>query len=569
MYYTTDGSDPRLEGGAVSASATTFTGSAPVVTTNTAPVIAKGDAWTYYDWGREPGADASGKTWRAAEYNAANLADDANAWLSGAAPLGFRSGVTFSTPLYRYVNHESSGTQVMTFYFRKTFTVPDGTDLASIVSVSGTAWYDDGFVMYINGVEVGRGNIGAGYAVTYATGSNETGTTHVDPADHAFTFAVPAGLIHAGENVVAVEVHQCHGTSSDAAWDLALGVDTATAGTGAGGLPVPADGLAIKARRLSQAGEWSALEDVRLVTDVPNDVALGVRVAAVYSSTADGGGDGAEFIVFTNLLDRAVSLEGLRFTCAKAGGDPSVDVTLGAGREIPANGTATFTKAGDWPSKKITNGAVDLMVYAPDGTVLQTLHVDANWWPVREYVNDKGKVKYVCACDGTGAHFVARDFGEDVTTEAQWKPSFLPPPTEAGENAIIAAVSADDRVRTWLDSIAMTAAGYASITNFSGEAAAVQAAYLVGLDTLADPQADLFFENISVGAGGRVTFDGDLKVQGARWRQKVNGTLRLYGYPELGGSPSVTDIPLEGGKFPLVGAEDTSGTNRFFKLVIE
>ena len=156
-----------------------------------------------------------------------------------------------------------------------------------------------------------------------------------------------------------------------------------------------------------------------------------------------------------------------------------------------------------------------------------------------------------------------------MTAEAQWKPSFLPPPTEAGENAIIAAVSADDRVRTWLDSIATTAAGHASITNFSGEAASVQAAYLVGLDTLADPQANLFFENIAVGTDGRVTLDGDLKVQGARWRQKVNGTLRLYRYPELGSTPSVTNLYLEGGTFPLVGAEDTSGTNRFFKLVIE
>ena len=97
----------------------------------------------------------------------------------------------------------------------------------------------------------------------------------------------------------------------------------------------------------------------------------------------------------------------------------------------------------------------------------------------------------------------------------------------------------------------------------------VQTACLVGLDTLADHEADLFFENIAVGADGRVTLDGDLKVQGARWRQKVNGTLRIYRYPELGASPSVTNLTLEGGVFPLVGAEDASGTNRFFKLVIE
>lgn len=711
VYYTTDGSDPRLEGGAVSASATAFAGTAPVIATNTAAVIAKGDGWTYYDWGREPGADTSGNVWRAAGYNAASLVDDANSWLSGSAPLGFKSGTTFNTSLYRYVDHGSSGTQVMTFYFRKTFTVPDGVDASSISSVSGTAWYDDGFVMYINGVEVGRGNIGAGYTMTYETGSNETGTTHVDPADHDFTFAVPQGLIHSGENVIAVEVHQCHGTSSDAAWDLAMGVDTVTVGTGEGGLPVSVDGLAVKARTLSPSGEWSALEDVTLVADVPNDTALGVRVAvvysstldgggdgsefivltnllgravslegmritsaktgktpslditlgagreipaggsvkltkagdwpsakitngavdmmvydpdgnaiqtlhvdaswwnaacdetgayfvalefgdtvtaieqwtsfmpsvqslalrvaAVYSSTADGDGDGSEFIVFTNLLDRTVSLEGLRFTCAKTGSAPGVDITLGAGREIPANGTVTLTKADDWPSKKITNGAVDIMVYDSDGATIQTLYVDANWWPVREYVNDKGKVKYVCACDGTGAHFIALEFGETVTAEAQWKPSFLPPPTEAGENAIIAAISADDRVRTWLDSVATTAAGHVSITNFSGEAASVQAAYLVGLDTLADPQADLFIEHIAIGADGNVILDGDLKVLGERWRQKVNGTLRLYRYEELGSEPSAIDLNLDGGTFPLVGAEDAPGTYRFFKLVIE
>ena len=335
------------------------------------------------------------------------------------------------------------------------------------------------------------------------------------------------------------------------------------------GFALPQGGATVTARYRSESGEWSALGVAALAAEIPSDQALGVRVAAVYSSTADGGGDGAEFIVFTNLLDRAVSLEGLRVTCAKAGGDPSVDVTLAAGREIPAHGTAAVTKAADWPAAKITNGAVDIMVYDEAGATVQTLHVDAGWWPVREYLNDKGKAKTVGACDGTGAHFVALEFGAAVTGEAQWKPSFLPPPTEAGENAIIEAVSADDRVRAWLDAVAATASGHASIAGFAGDAADVRAAYLVGLDTLADPQADLFFEHISVEAGGRVTFGGDLKVLGERWRRKVNGALRLYAYPELGGSPSVTDVPLEGGKFPLVGAEETSGTNRFFRLVIE
>ena len=370
-----------------------------------------------------------------------------------------------------------------------------------------------------------------------------------------------------GTNYVSGTVYYTLDGSDPRAADGAVAPGAAVCA--AAGFALPQGGATVTARYRSVSGEWSALSVAALAAEVPSDQAQGVRVAAVYSSTADGGGDGAEFIVFTNLLDRAVSLEGLRFTCAKADSAPSLDVTLGAGREIPANGTVTLTKADDWPAVKITNGAVDMMVYDSDGHVVQTLHFDAGWWPIREYVNDKGKTKYVCACDGTGAHFVALEFGVAVTAQEQWKPSFLPPPTEAGENAIIAAVAADDRVRVWLDSVATTAAGHASITNFAGTATAVQSAYLVGLEVLADPEADLFFENIVVGADGRVTLDGDLKVQGARWRQKVNGTLRLYRYPELGSTPSVTDLTLEGGVFPLVGAEDASGTNRFFKLVIE
>ena len=370
-----------------------------------------------------------------------------------------------------------------------------------------------------------------------------------------------------GTNYVSGTVYYTLDGSDPRAADGAVAPGAAVCA--AAGFALPQGGATVAARYRSASGEWSALSVAALAAEVPSDQAQGVRVAAVYSSTADGDGDGAEFIVLTNLLDRAISLENLRVTCAKPGSAASLDLTLAAGREIAAGGTVALTKAADWPSTKITNGAVDMMVYDSDGHVVQTLHFDAGWWPVREYVNDKGKTKYVCACDGTGAHFVALEFGVAVTAQEQWKPSFLPPPTEAGENAIIAAVAADDRVRVWLDSLATTAAGHASITNFAGTATAVQSAYLVGLEALADPEADLFFESIAVGADGRIILDGDLKVQGARWRQKVNGTLRLYCYPELGSTPSVTNLTLEGGVFPLVGAEDASGTNRFFKLVIE
>ena len=136
------------------------------------------------------------------------------------------------------------------------------------------------------------------------------------------------------------------------------------------------------------------------------------------SSTADGGGDGSEFIVLTNISDSvAADLAGLRITCAKAGGKaPSLDLTLDEGT-IPAGGSLILTKAANWPAAKITNGKVDIVVTDVAGETVQTLYVDASWW---------GK-----ACDGTGAHFIAADFGPSVTTDAQWTPSFLPSADEA------------------------------------------------------------------------------------------------------------------------------------------
>ena len=555
VYYTTDGSDPRLEGGEVNPSASVFSGSLPVTTTNSVAIFAKGASWDYYDWGRQPGDDTSGRAWNAESYDASSLSGDANAWASGAAPLGFKNGTTFATDLKRFENHGDSGTQVMTFYFRRKFTLPAGVDPDEIVSLSGTAWYDDGYAMYVNGVEIGRGNIGANYELSYSTGTNETGTNYVEPGDREFSFAVPKGLLHAGENVIAVEVHQCHGTSSDVAWDLSLKCDQVCEGSGEGGIAVPIDGLTVKARVLSGDGEWSALEEVLLLGTAPAGATY--RVAAVMSSTADAGGDGSEFIVLTNVnAALSVDLGGVRITANKTDkAELSLDLTLPDGMSIPAGGSAFLDKATYWPSQKLTNGAVDMSVYDREGELVQTLHFEAGWWNK--------------ACDGTGAHLVALDFGEEVVEESQWKPSFRPPSVEDAKNAVAAAIAEDERIKAWMDAMGATESGQSSITEFSGGADAVKAAYLVGMDELVDPEAELKFVDIRI-EDGSVRLGGDLEVLGEYWRNRVKGSLRLYRYESLGSEPSVIDLPLTDGKFPLIDATgDSTGTFRFFRLSLE
>jgi hypothetical protein len=196
-----------------------------------------------------------------------------------------------------------------------------------------------------------------------------------------------------------------------------------------------------------------------------------------------------------------------------------------------------------------------MYLYDAEGGEVQTLHFDANWFDG--------------ATDGTGAHLIALDFGQTVTEETQWKPSFLPPSAKKGKKAVSAAIADDDRIRLWMDALGATESGQAAISEFSGSADAVKAAYLVGMETLVDPEAELKFVDIRI-EDGSVRLGGDLEVLGEYWRNRVKGSLRLYRYESLGSEPSVIDLPLTDGKFPLIDATgDSTGTFRFFRLSLE
>ena len=175
------------------------------------------------------------------------------------------------------------------------------------------------------------------------------------------------------------------------------------------GLEIPPTGATIAARVLKD-GEWSPLETISVKgEEVMSTQAEAVRVAAVYSSTADGGGDSGEFVILTNVSPHAVDLTGVTFACCKHedGKVPKNLFTVAGGR-LEAGAAVTIAQA-DCGWEKITNGKVDMTLTAGDGKFIQTLYVDAGWW-------DK-------LCDGTGVYFVAKEFGDTVTEESQWRPS--------------------------------------------------------------------------------------------------------------------------------------------------
>ena len=547
VYYTTDGTDPRLVGGAVSPAAQAYTGGAPAVTY--VNIVEKGDAWNCFDWGGAPADDSAGSTWKAPAYAAGAQWRTLNALLG----FGSRTGFTVAGSLYRYENHASGGTQTAAFYFRKTFSMPEGA--ASVTQLRLNVCYDDGYVMYVNGTEVDRVNVAAGE--TYY--GMFTGP-YVDPAWTDRTISIPAGLLKAGENVVAVELHQCHGTSSDAYWGLQMSYPVPADATG--GIEVPAEGLRVRARLRSASGEWSALEsvDVRDVTAPAGDpVALGLRVAEVMSCSADLSGDGAEFIVLTNLLaDASLDLGGVRIACTKTGNAaPSLDLTLPAGLSIAPGASVALKKADLWPEAKITNGKVDMVVYDANGSVVQTVHIDTSW--------------FGAACDETGASFVALDFGAAVTEETQWAPSFVPPADATGAKGVRNAIAEDDAVRLWMNALWRTQEGQAAIGAFAGRKGVLRSCYLVNALPETEPEIEVSIVSIEIGADGRVVVGGRLSLHGVEAAREVNGKVRLYHAPSLEALGTAAEpIPLESA-FPLrtPPLERPAGSSRFYQLRVE
>ncbi len=167
------------------------------------PIREPGTVWKYLD----DGSDQSTQ-WRARTY-------DDSLWASGASQLGYGDpGDAEGTGAHTLLDFGGdSNNKHITAYFRHTFNVTDPT---AFHGLSARMMADDGAVVYLNGVEVRRVRIPAGN-VNYKTLATGTFTEGVyEP------FNIPASLLIAGANVIAVEIHQVQTNSSDISFDFEL-----------------------------------------------------------------------------------------------------------------------------------------------------------------------------------------------------------------------------------------------------------------------------------------------------------------------------------------------------------
>ncbi len=294
IYYTLDGSDPRLpsvdgQGGGISPTAQIYQGS---TTTVDLIDIAAGSPWAY----EQSGTDL-GTAWRQPGYNDAG-------WSRGDALLYVESS---SLPAPKRTPLTLGQT---TYYFRKHF---DFSGEVANTQLRLRVVLDDGAVVYLNGQEVRRPGMNAG-AVTHDTFAGRTVTNAV----YEGPFTIPADALVQGDNVIAVEVHQTNAGSSDIVFGLELEGVITTSST-----PVTLLGSTRVQARAKSGSQWSALNDAQFFIERPaaaENLAITEINYNPYDPTPEElivnplfvSGD-FEFVELRNVSNQAVVLAGVEF----------------------------------------------------------------------------------------------------------------------------------------------------------------------------------------------------------------------------------------------------------------
>jgi hypothetical protein len=356
IYYTVDGSDPRLAGGGIHPNSIKINGAKSDQTL----IEAGAPGWSYLDDGSDQGT-----SWREPAY-------DDSLWGIGDAPLGFGSvnNHPFGGP---WINPDRN----TTVYFRKEFEI---TNANLITEATARVMSDGGAIVYLNGVEIARDNMPADPVnfETFASSDSNIREGNID----VFSF-LPSAFVD-GINVIAIELHNGSSASSDMGMDLQLDVTTLNTL----GDAVTINGPTTVRTRSFDGSDWSALNEATFVTDLPAS-ADNLIISEIFYHPA-GDSEVAEYIELMNIAGESISLAGVVFTggisfsfsnntILEAGERLLLVADLDGfkaafGNELPIAGSYTG---------RLDNGGESLSLDAADGTsILNFRYNDRAPWPL-------------------------------------------------------------------------------------------------------------------------------------------------------------------------------------------
>lgn len=318
LYFTVDGSDPRLPGGDPSPSAISQSGQ--LVSPD---IVSLGSVWKFSDTDGDLGT-----SWREPAY-------DDSLWSSGAAPLGYGSIRDNETgenhPIATNANRRYGQP---TTYFRQSFEV---SNPSSFLDLNLSMRVDGGVIVYLNGREVFRDANLVGEIDYSSEPINDASDSNEGDLD---VYSIDLSALVEGTNVIAIELHNIAANSD-------MVIDAQLSGT----RPAPdnppyeiTSPIRIMARTLHN-GNWSALTTADFSVDsVPatsENLAIGeflynpIGASTEEENAGFDDGDLFEFLRIENTGETSVDLASVRFTRGI-----TFDFTHSDVRAIPRGGAA-------------------------------------------------------------------------------------------------------------------------------------------------------------------------------------------------------------------------------------
>ncbi len=399
IWYTLDGTDPRIPGTPAEATrqiALVPESAAKRVLVPTAPVS---------------------DTWRT------NPAFNDAAWQSGAGGVGYERSSGYQA-LFKIDVGSRMYAKATSCYIRIPFEVADGVP-RSLTSLLLKVRYDDGFIAYLNGVEVQRALFNGVPAWNSAAAADHPDADAVNW--ETFDLSARLGSLHAGTNLLAIHALNGDMPSSDFLLSVELSGGKGLAGSGLANsasstalrymAPITlSESALVKARALSGT-TWSALNEAVFAV---GPVAESLRVSELMYHPLDTGNPSdpnTEYLELTNIANQTVNLNLVRFT-------DGIDYTFPS-FELPPDGYCLVVKdlaafqakygsklpvVGEYAGS-LSNGGEHIEMVDATGTIIERFTYD-DWFK---------------STDGLGFSLTVRDphmvDPNSLDEEEAWRPS--------------------------------------------------------------------------------------------------------------------------------------------------
>jgi len=350
VYYTLDGSDPRLP-----QTAGTLLDSTTLVPESTTKRVLVPTGPVDNAWRNDPSFDDSAWTLVAGEPGG----------------VGYEHGSGYQSYLSIDLENQMYGSRT-SCYIRIPFVLAD--TLGEFNYAALNVRYDDGFVAYLNGVEVARALFNGAPAWNSSASSNHDDSAAVRFEE--FDISLQAGLLREGQNLLAFQGLNSSTTSSDLliSAELVVGHSTSPSGSGVSATaqqyvePIVLTASAqVTARRLVPGNRYSPWSGLAQAVFAVGPVAESLRISEIMYHPADmddPNDPNTEYVELTNIGAETINLSlvsfanGIDFTfpsfelpagdyCLVVKDAAAFEARYGPGFNVAANTTGSLATAGN------------------------------------------------------------------------------------------------------------------------------------------------------------------------------------------------------------------------------